>query len=418
MDRPPPPPRSPKPYHLRSSRKQVPPSPFINLFTPLLDPRDLQSPSNTPPPHFQPLQEMANPAPTLGQLAALIATLRDDLTRVNADLEASRTREDAMAVTIAQLRDRTANTVQGNTTIVESQIVQATTKVSKPEVYSGKLEDTEKFLHQCDLFFTTLNYSDKEKITFALSYMKEGKALSFAQVFHEDWQSQTPPYGGTWTEFKQTSIRNMLGDSDRAATARLHIQDVKMGKGTAEEYIVSFQEHKILSKFGDVALVEAFKRGLNSSLLQRIYALPDHAHNPCGMEGMVKKARSPIPRGPDLPKGYSPRSRQQFQFFSPCRQGSECSFLLLFPCLHHHFSFPLSNKNPKLMLRSPSRERASVIFVDLLIIGQIGALNARRKDRTSALSLKMKLPLQLLQPNRRVFPKSIRITSTCSGFCK
>ncbi len=61
---------------------------------------------------------------------------------------------------------------------------------------------------------------------------------------------------------------------DRAATARLHIQDVKMGKGTAEEYIVSFQEHEILSKFGDVALVEAFKRGLNSSLLQRIYALP------------------------------------------------------------------------------------------------------------------------------------------------
>lgn len=179
-----------------------------------------------------------------------------------------------MAVTIAQLRDRTANTVQGNATIVESQIVQATTKVSKPEVYSGKPEDTEKFLHQCDLFFTTLNYSDKEKITFALSYMKEGKALSFAQVFHEDWQSQTPPYGGTWTEFKQTSIRNMFGDSDRAATARLHIQDVKMGKGTAEEYIVSFQEHEILSKFGDVALVEAFKRGLNSSLLQRIYALP------------------------------------------------------------------------------------------------------------------------------------------------
>ncbi len=113
MDRPPPPPRSPKPYHLRSSRKQCTAFPLHQSFHLLLDLAIFKA-LLIPLPHiFNPYKKWLTPAPTLGQLAALIATLRDDLIRVNADLEASRIREDAMAVTIAQLRDRTANTVQG-----------------------------------------------------------------------------------------------------------------------------------------------------------------------------------------------------------------------------------------------------------------------------------------------------------------
>ncbi len=134
------------------------------------------------------------------------------------------------------------------------------------------------------------------------------------------------------------------GDSDRAATARLHIQDVKMGKGTAEEYIVSFQEHEILSKFGDVALVEAFKRGLNSSLLQRIYALPTMPTTLVEWKEWSRKLDRQYREAQIFQKATRPAPANNSNSSSPRRQGSKCSFLLLFPCLRHHFSFPCQTR--------------------------------------------------------------------------
>lgn len=194
------------------------------------------------------------PAPmTLEQLQALVQTLQGTITQLQTQLAT---------------QQAAAPIFQGGATFGEKHV-----KMSKPDPFSGKADDTERFIHQCELYFGTGSFDDKEKILFALSYMKEGKALTASQVFHDAWQQRD--YDGTWDEFKQDQIRLMFGDSARAETARLRIQAVNQGKGTADEYIVSFQEHELLTGYDDIALVEAFKRGLNEPLRKNIYTFKE-----------------------------------------------------------------------------------------------------------------------------------------------
>ncbi len=167
------------------------------------------------PSHSQSSME-APPAPpmTLEQLHTLVQTLQGTITQLQNQLAAQ----------------PQAPIVQ-HATFGEKHV-----KIAKPDSFSGKAEDTERFVHQCELYFGTQDFDNKEKILFALSYMKEGKALTASQVFHDAWQQRD--YDGTWDEFKRDQIRLMFGDSARAETARLRIQAVNQGKGTADESIV------------------------------------------------------------------------------------------------------------------------------------------------------------------------------------
>ena len=54
-------------------------------------------------------------------------------------------------------------------------------KAAKPEDFNGKSDQLEPFIHQCNLFLELNNYSDCRKITFVLSYMKNGSALTWAE---------------------------------------------------------------------------------------------------------------------------------------------------------------------------------------------------------------------------------------------
>ena len=149
-----------------------------------------------------------------------------------------------------------------------------TIKMAKPDPFDGTIANTEKFLHQCQLFLAGGTYDNKQKITLALSYMTKGRALIWGELKIQELNALTPPFGTVTYAAFETQVRQAFGDSDRAATARLKIKTVKQGNASADDYIVDFDQYKDLTLYNNDALIQAFKEGLNQPLLSKIYALP------------------------------------------------------------------------------------------------------------------------------------------------
>ena len=67
-------------------------------------------------------------------------------------------------------------------------------KAATPDEYDGKSNQLEPFIHQCNLFLKLDNYTDRKKITFVLTYMKKGSALTWAE------QKLTEYAAANWTK--------------------------------------------------------------------------------------------------------------------------------------------------------------------------------------------------------------------------
>jgi hypothetical protein len=55
--------------------------------------------------------------------------------------------------------------------------------------------------------------------------------------------------------------------------ACLKIKEVKQGKGTADDFIVQFEEYESFTGFNETALIDLFKDGLSLHILSHIYGL-------------------------------------------------------------------------------------------------------------------------------------------------
>jgi Retrotransposon gag protein len=144
-----------------------------------------------------------------------------------------------------------------------------TIKVAKPDEFDDTPGNVEKFLHQCNLFLATNLYNDKQKVVFGLSYMKKGNALPWAECKME-YLTSIHFLGYSWAQF-QIDVHDSFGDTDRAATAHMKIEDIKQ-RTTVNEYIVWFKEYAALTGYNDAAKIDCLKSGLNSRILTKIYS--------------------------------------------------------------------------------------------------------------------------------------------------
>jgi hypothetical protein len=71
------------------------------------------------------------------------------------------------------------------------------------------------------------------------------------------------------------ALRDSFGDSDIALTAQFALDVLKQGSNSVIEYITTFEQHEGHSQLGEVALISAFKKGLNGPLLDKIHQVPD-----------------------------------------------------------------------------------------------------------------------------------------------
>jgi hypothetical protein len=151
-------------------------------------------------------------------------------------------------------------------------------KVAVPDVFDGTLSKSETFLSQLSLYFHAKRLEfqeDQDKITFALSYLRGGTAGPWADQIIRQQEGQTgtgvfPDWNAFREEFEKT-----FGDPNPAGTARYKMDQLRQGTHTADEYVASFRELVPKTGFNDEAHVEKFQKGLNPTLVDRIYALPE-----------------------------------------------------------------------------------------------------------------------------------------------
>ena len=168
------------------------------------------------------------------------------------------TAEQQLGMLIQQMAD--------NLTILSQARASGGVKMNKPTIFTGRQEDVEMFLTQCDLYTSALpGKSEVEYIRALLSFVG-GAASAWMQL------KVTEVANGTlfWYNDVKKQLRTAFGDPDRKATAQWQLRRLCQGGMTADAYIVAFEEHQYLTGFNDEALVHIFREGLNETLWVKI----------------------------------------------------------------------------------------------------------------------------------------------------
>jgi hypothetical protein len=139
--------------------------------------------------------------------------------------------------------------------------------VAKPGEFNGRSDQLEQFIHQCTLFLALGTFSDQQKVTTVLSYMKKGSALTWAKQKLNEYA--TANWVVTWANFL-LELHATFRDVARDKVARIRIHEIKQTK-TVDEYNVEFMALATPTGFNDEALIDIWKKGLKPNILRRIY---------------------------------------------------------------------------------------------------------------------------------------------------
>ena len=137
-------------------------------------------------------------------------------------------------------------------------------KMNKPALFTGRQEDVESFLTQCDLYVAP--FSTMGDQMYALLSFVGGAASAWMQYK----VNKVKTLKLTTYEQLKKELRAAFGDPDRKATAQWKLRRIRQGPMTTDEYIVAFEEHQHLTKFNEEALVHIFREGLNEALRSKI----------------------------------------------------------------------------------------------------------------------------------------------------
>ena len=122
--------------------------------------------------------------------------------------------------------------------------------------------------------------TDKKKITFALSYMTKGSALTWATIFRTNCISGTTISFGSFADFV-TAFETLFKQQDVTGTTVAWLTTTRMTKkqdGTYSpsltEYISTFQNNVALATITDHnVLIGYFSAGIPSPLMKRIMSM-------------------------------------------------------------------------------------------------------------------------------------------------
>ena len=143
-------------------------------------------------------------------------------------------------------------------------------RLNNPKPYNGDRNDLNKFIQSCNAYLdlnADIFNSDKKKILFVLSYMTEGTAEAWKEVFMDE---KNGTYG-TFLTFI-TELKNTFSAADTEGEARAQLRQLRQGKDTADEYIAQFRILAGRAKLTDSKqLIEYFIEGINTGILQKIF---------------------------------------------------------------------------------------------------------------------------------------------------
>lgn len=153
-------------------------------------------------------------------------------------------------------------------------------KIAEPDDFSGKAGDAKKFLAQCEAYFENCtDASDAQKISCALSHMKSGNALLFAEGVRKARASYNPKVHTDTSKYYQTwddllgNFKSVFHERDSTAKAQEKLQNMHQGTRTAEEYVLEFSRYELDAEFDEKANLAFFKKGLQPWIRDKIYGM-------------------------------------------------------------------------------------------------------------------------------------------------
>lgn len=149
-------------------------------------------------------------------------------------------------------------------------------RLGKPDDYDGSYEKAIPWLHSVQFYLITnadLYNSDAKKVAFALSFMKNGSAATWANTFRTKVLAASPPSFGTFEDFVKI-FKKTFQHEDLVAKALHWMQSTRTKLSDINTYIAEFKNYAALSEVSDdVVLISFFARGIPDSLRQRIFSM-------------------------------------------------------------------------------------------------------------------------------------------------
>ena len=142
-------------------------------------------------------------------------------------------------------------------------------QINTPKMFNGDRNDLNKFIQSCNAYLNLnaeIFNSDKKKILFVLSYMTEGTAEAWKEVYMDEKNRAYGLYPTFITELKKA-----FSAADTKGEAWAQLQHLRQGKDGTDEYIAQFRILAGQAKLtDDKTLVEYFIEGINTGILQKI----------------------------------------------------------------------------------------------------------------------------------------------------
>src|ERR1700678_2476159 len=148
-------------------------------------------------------------------------------------------------------------------------------RINPPTNFTGNRDDLDNFVQDCTLYLTlnkTVYETDEKQIIFMLSYMTEGTARAWKEAFIRDVINSQANDFGSLKQFT-VNLKKAYEASDSEGDAREKLRQLKQRKDSVDDYVAQLKILASKAKMtDDAALTEYFMEGINTGILQKIFA--------------------------------------------------------------------------------------------------------------------------------------------------
>src|SRR5271155_2349915 len=148
-------------------------------------------------------------------------------------------------------------------------------RINPPTHFTGNRDDLDNFIQDCTLYLTlnrAVYETDERKIIFMLSYMTEGTARAWKEAFVRDIINSPINDFGSLKQFT-VNLKRAFEASDSEGDARAKLRQLNQGKDSVDDYVAQFRILAGKARMtDDAALTEYFMEGVNTGILQKIFA--------------------------------------------------------------------------------------------------------------------------------------------------
>jgi hypothetical protein len=169
-------------------------------------------------------------------------------------------------------------------------------KPATPTEYDGSRGKGRAFYNSCTLYTRLCPAEfpdDQAKINWVLSYMKGGRAATWADRLIRYETSMNHPRFGTWADFA-TAFRDSFFPENEATDARMKLESTQyfQGKRSVDTYVDEFEDLIELSGYTDkLNTVVKFRRGLQPAIQDKIAEMGKDRPDDNDADGWYRTAR-------------------------------------------------------------------------------------------------------------------------------